>query len=192
MGPLEPAAQVWTERGLPAGVPELLDLERQPWRTMEALACARIRLLAAQEKWNAADELALAVASTASERGLRRTQLRALALAMAVAQQNGEPDLAHARLVEFLRLKRGIGYVRPLLRERKISRAVLQPLLDTDVDPDTRETAEAVLAQLGRRARPALSPRERRRRQRPGMAGGIGPPGMRVTRRLCGGSSSLC
>ena len=149
VGRSDEAGQVWREQGLPRGAAELLDIEGQSWRTMEALSCARIRLLAEQGEWAAAEELADRLRATASARGLVRTLLRALALSMVVAHREGQPDRALARLVEFLRAARGVGYTRPLVRHRDVSRVVLQRMLATDLDEVLRSAAESALAEVG-------------------------------------------
>ena len=149
VGRSEEAAQVWREQGLPRGPSALVDIEGQSWRTMEALSCARIRLLAEQGEWAAAEELADRLRATASARGLVRTLLRALALSMVVAHRAGQPDRALARLVEFLRAAHGVGYTRPLVRHRDVSRVVLQRMLGTDLDEGLRAAAESMLAEVG-------------------------------------------
>ena len=148
-GRSDEAEQVWREQGLPCGAAELVDIEGQSWRTMEALSCARIRLLAEQGEWAAAEELADRLRATASARGLVRTLLRALALSMVVAHRAGHPDRALARLVEFLRAARTVGYTRPLVRHRDVSRVVLQRMLATDLDEGLRSAAESMLAEVG-------------------------------------------
>ena len=79
-GRADQAARVWRDHGLPDEPDELLDLDGQPWRTMESLACARIRLLAEQGQIDAAEALAGRLCATAAEHGLLRTWLRGLAL----------------------------------------------------------------------------------------------------------------
>ncbi len=144
----EQAAESWLEHALPNEAAELVDLDSQPWRTMESVACARIRLLAAQDDFGAAAELATRLCATSSERGLTRTRLRGLALSMAVAEWAGDADGALARLVEFLRLAREADYVRPLVRQREVGRAVLQRLLGTEPDADMRDMAKAMQGHL--------------------------------------------
>ena len=140
--------RVWSDGNLPRDAKELLDLDGQSWRTMEALSCARVRLLAALGECAAAEELAGRLYRVASERGLTRTLLRCLALSMVVAHQAGQSDRAVARLVEFLRLTRKVDYVRPLVRHREVSRTVLQQLLRTDINDGGRRAAESMLVQL--------------------------------------------
>ena len=148
MGRVDEADRVWRDQELPCDSRALLDLDRQSWRTMEALSCARVRLLAAQGDYAAAEETASRLCDVASERGLVRTLLRALALWMVVAHGAGQPDRALARLVEFLRLTRDVDYVRPLVRHREVSRTVLRRLLGTGLDEDLGRAAQSMLVQL--------------------------------------------
>ena len=83
------AARTWCDHELPDEVAELFDLDRQPWRTLQAMACARVRLLAAQGEFAAAAEIADRLCMTASAHGLTRTLLRGLALSMVVAERVG-------------------------------------------------------------------------------------------------------
>ena len=154
---VEEAERVWREHGLACDAGALLDLDRQSWRTMEALSCARVRLLAAQGEWAAAEELATRLREAASERGLVRTQLRGLALSMAVAHGADQPDRAVARVVAFLRVTREVDYLRPLVRHRDISVTVLRRVLATVDEEDVRQAAEAVLPQLNASAAPTAA-----------------------------------
>ena len=156
------AARAWRDEGLPEETAALLDLDGQPWRAMESLACARIRLLAEQGEHAAAEALAGRLCATASEHGLLRTQLRGLALSMIAAERTGNEDRALARLVEFLRLAWPAGYVRPLIRCPDVSLAVLRRLLDTGPDPGIRDAAGSIVEQLAGRQpnAPAFSERE--------------------------------
>lgn len=60
-GQIDRAARAWRGAGLPEDLPKLLDLDNQSWREMEAIACARIRLLAARDEFESARELASVV-----------------------------------------------------------------------------------------------------------------------------------
>ena len=156
------AARMWRDLGLPDDPAALLDLDGQSWRTMESLACARVRLLTEQGEFAAAEALAAALCATASERGLLRTRLRGLALSMIAAERAGDKDRALARLVEFLRLAWPAEYVRPLIRCPDVSLAVLRRLLDTEPDPGSRDAAGSILEQLAGRQpnAPVFSERE--------------------------------
>ena len=161
-GRLKQAADVWRDQALPDDVRALLDLDGQPWLTMESQACARVRLLAAQGDFAGADEVATGLCAATAERGLTRTLQRGRALAMGVAERSGQADKALSQLVEFLRLARETGYVRPLVRDREVGRVVLRRLLDAEPEPQTRDAAESMLDRLDRAktATPVFSSRE--------------------------------
>ena len=148
LGHADEGKRVWRDNNLPSSVGELLDLDGQSWRTMEALSCARVRLLAAQGDCDAAEDLANRLYRVASERNLTRTALRCLALSMVVAHQAGQSQRAVARLVEVLRLTTTVDYIRPLVRHREVSRAVLRQLLGADMNDARREAAELMLVRL--------------------------------------------
>ena len=190
LGRTEQAAEAWRDQGLPHEAAELVDLDGQPWRTMESMACARVRLLAAQGDFAAADEMATTLCTVASERGMARTLFRGLTLSMAVAERAGDAERALSLLVEFLRLAREADYVRPLVRQREVSSVVLRRLLATDLDRETRDAAEAMREHLDgtEPTAPLFSPRElqvlaevREGRQNMEIAGrlGISRPGVR-------------
>ena len=149
VGRTDEAGRVWRDEGLPSDATELLDIERQSWRAMEALSCARIRLLGEQGEYDAAHELGRGLCAVASERGLTRTLLRGLSLSMVVAYRAKQWDRALEHLVDFLRAGRGVNYTRPLVRHRAVSRAVLRRLIATDPDEELRTAAESMLVVLG-------------------------------------------
>ena len=151
------ADAVWRDHELPCDLPALLDLELQSWHTMEALSCARIRLLAAQSATDAAEELANGLCAVATDRGLKRTLLRGVALSVLVAESGGRSDRALARLVDFLRLTREVDYVRPLVRQRAVTRTVLRRLLGADGHDDVRPAAESMLDRLEESSPPTAS-----------------------------------
>ena len=139
------AKQVWRDERLPRDVSDLTDLDRQSWREMEAVSCARIRLLTELGDRDAARGLANRLRAVASEHGLTRTLMRALALSMTI---DADTDRAIEPLVEFLRLMRDTDYLRPLVRHRDVSRGLLTRLLDKDPDPEVHEAASTALAHL--------------------------------------------
>ena len=148
LGRSEEGERVWRDGGLARDADGLLDLDRQSWRTMEALSCARARLLMGLGELAAAEELANRLCAVASESHLTRTLLRGLALSMVVAQGARQPDQAMGRLVQFLQLARDVGYVRPLVRHREVSRTLLRRLIETGVNDGLRSRAEAMLTLL--------------------------------------------
>ena len=157
------AAHLWRDSALPSSDADLLDLEGQSWRTMEALSCARVRLLVDQGSYDAADDLADAIFRAASAHGLVRTALRSQALSMIVAYHADAPDLAVERLAAYLRRVRGVDYYRPLARDHRVSLSMLRRLLGRQPEADLREAAESMLASLDKgsaTAEPEFSPRE--------------------------------
>ena len=159
-GRSDQAEQVWCDERLPVSIPALIDEAGQSWREMEALSCARIRLLTELGKRDAARDLAKRVRGTASERGLTRTLMRALVLSMAIDADTGR---ANEPLVEFLRLTCRTDYLRPLARHREVSRDLLTRLLAENPNPQIREAAGSALAHLAgppAAPRPVFSPRE--------------------------------
>ena len=163
IGRAREAGRVWVDHGLPCPVSDLLDLEGQSWRRMEALSCARVVLLAQQDDLGAAVELVDGLYATASAHGMTRTELRALGLSIVVAHRAGQEDRALARLVEFLRRLREVDYVRPLVSQGEVSRPLLERLLETKLDAEVRSAAEETLSLLGEPSAagpPEFTPRE--------------------------------
>ena len=101
------AEQVWRDERLPKDFSDLIDLERQSWREMEALSCARIRLLTELGDRDAARDLADRLRRIASEHGLTRTLMRALALSMMIETDAG-PGRRAARRVPAADARHGL------------------------------------------------------------------------------------
>ena len=146
---IDQAARAWRGAGLPEDLPNLLDLDVQSWREMEAISCARIRLLAAQGEFEAAREVAAGLCEVARKRGLARTRMRCLALWMGLEYRAGRENDAAERLLEYLHAFDGTDYIRPLVRERETSAQVMKTLLGLDLQANIREIANAALEQLG-------------------------------------------
>ena len=139
------AEQVWRDERLPTDVSDLIDLDRRSWREVEALSCARIRLLTELGDRDAARDLANRLRRISSQHGLTRTLMRALVLSMVI---EAGADGALEPLVEFLRLTRSTDYLRPLVRHRDVSRRLLTRLLEGDPDPEVHDAATTALARL--------------------------------------------
>ena len=148
-GRVDQATRAWSGAGLPENLPDLLDLEAQSWREMEAISCARIRLLTALGKFEAAREVAKGLAELARKRRLARTRMRCLALWMVLEYRAQRDQDASARLLEYLRAYRDTDYIRPLVREGETGALLLRSLLESDLPAGMRETASAALEQLG-------------------------------------------
>ncbi len=159
-GQVDRAADLWCALGLPESDGALIDLDGQTWREMEALACARIELLAAHGDRASARSLANRFCDVATERGLVRSLMRGLAAVVAFEHRAGKAARAEARMTEFLRLARGTDYLRPLVRKRNASIAVLGRLRRPDLDEGIRESAVAMIARLEPREDSLFNPRE--------------------------------
>ena len=156
------AERAWRIAALPDSGPGCLDLHSQSWREMEALACARLRLLTARGDFDAARALAGELMKLANARGLRRTAMRALALAMSLEWRAGKRAAAVSRAAAFLALLAETDYGRSLVREGDVAAAVLRDLLDTRPKSPHRAAARMLLDAIETRepAVPALSVRE--------------------------------
>ena len=156
------AERAWRTAELPDAEPGCLDLDKQSWREMEALSCARLRLLTARGEFDAARTLAHELTRLATARGLRRTAMRALALAMSLEWRAGEKAAAVAHGAAFLALFDATDYARSLVRERAVAGSVLRALLEAHPKSPHRAAARALLDAIETRepAAPALSVRE--------------------------------
>ena len=164
-GDIERAESEWRDEGLPEAAPEILDVSGQTWREMEALALARIRWLAALGATDDARTLAGALREAAGRHGLARTRMRSLAAAMVVEHEAGNTDGALEHLGEFLTRLPATDYPRALTREPAVGAPLLQRLLASEVAPEVRGTAEALVAHLEEDGTqtlpgPAFTPRE--------------------------------
>lgn len=139
------AERTWRLDALPEDANGCLDLVGQSWREMEALSCARLRLLIESEQFDAARGFAGDVRAIAGLRGLRRTQMRALSLSIVLEHRAGKPQAAAAHLLEFLRLLDETPYTRPLVREGEACAAVVGDYLDAVPDTPCRERAQSLL-----------------------------------------------
>lgn len=148
-GRVTEAEQTWRADGLPVEDDGCLSLEVRHWREMEALACARLRLLTAQGAFGHARRFGVALLATAEANRLRRTAMRGLAMSMAVEYRAGDLDAASERLTAFLRLFADTDYARPLVREGDAGTPVLGHLLDRSPDAEVKAAARDLLALIG-------------------------------------------
>ena len=150
------AERTWRGAELPATDAGCLDLAGHSWRWVEAVACARVQLLAARGDPGAAD-LERSLARLATDRGVRRTLMRSLGLRMRLAHHARDPDAARDAAASYLRLFRAADYVRPLLRSGAAATHALERFVDAD--PDGRDAAAAErLVAMGRIAGTAPAP----------------------------------
>ena len=144
------AERAWREDALPDDAPACLDLQRQTWREMEALSCARLRLSTARGRFDEARGFAAELRAAAEERGLRRTLMRALALSVALEERAGDPDTADGHLAGFLALFAETDYARPAVLERRTSIPAVERFLGRPGACRLRPPAEALLAAMRR------------------------------------------
>lgn len=153
----------WANAALPNSPAGCLDLENQSWREMEVLSCARLRLHIACGELDAGRVFVERLLGLVSRRGLRRTQMRGLALAMALEESAGDRMAALGHLTAFLDLFAETGYARSLVRNPESAVPLLTAFLDARPDSPHRPAAQALLAasQVGEAiVVPTLSPRE--------------------------------
>ena len=140
------AERDWRLSGLPEDFRGCLDLTGQSWREMEALSCARLRILTARERFDEGRRFVADLCTEAAARGLRRTLMRALSLSMTLESRAGEPAAAVGHMEEFLRLFGETPYAWSLVREHEIAPPVVESLLDSIPDSPGRRTALSLLA----------------------------------------------
>lgn len=153
-GDVGEAERTWLLDELPEDQDGCLDLSNQTWREMEALCCARLRLMVAREEYEEGRRFAKAVADVASQRELKRPWMRIMAQWMALEHRAGHEQAAVGRLEEYLNVYRETDYLRPLVREGAHGVAVLTTYLDRERDPEARRWAEPLLVVLQRGGRP--------------------------------------
>ena len=163
-GRVDEAHRAWRRERLPEREEEILRLDNQTWREMEALADARLRLLIAADRLDAARDLAAHLSALAQERGLVRTLMRCLALSMALEHRADNIDAATVHYLDYLRRWSDTGFLRPLAHVPAAAQIIQDILARDGIDSELRSASEALLAQLagtGQLAAPAISERER-------------------------------
>ena len=163
-GRVRDAEREWRLHDLPEDPGDCLLLTTQSWREMEALSCARLRLMTAQGRFDEGRGFARDLRALAAGRRLRRTEMRALSLSMALEHRAGEQEAAARHLEEFLGLFAESPYVWPLVREQEVCRPIVELFRRSVAASLARETAQSFLEAIeaSRETRSvALSDRER-------------------------------
>lgn len=162
VGQVDKADWIWREEGHLGDSDLLVDLEYQSWREMEALCCARVRLLVARGECGAAVELGRAFAACARDKDLARPEVWATALAMHAAWLGGDIAVAQEFLIENLRLIHRTGFTRALVEHAEAAIAVLEGLDSVPGELNSaKETAlEAIGTVGGDRTEPDLTARQ--------------------------------
>ncbi len=164
-GRIEEAEHVWRRASLPTTTASCVDLERQSWREVEMVSEARARLLVATGRYEEARGLLLGYHAVAGERAFRRTQLRALALAVGLEHRAEDTEAALRHVKRYVRLFAESPFALPMVLERVACEAPVREFLrraDTD-SPESR-SANLLLAAMrraGDRSGLSLTDRER-------------------------------
>ena len=153
-GELRKAERAWRLARLPDDAAKCVDLQTQGWREAEMLACARLRLLTAQQRFDEARELAGALLEVAGARQLVRTAMRGLALAMTLEHRAGNAGRTRAHLLAYIELFSETDYARPLAREH----ATALPLLDEVAQARRANATAPTAARLAKVIRAASEP----------------------------------
>ena len=153
-GRVADAEHAWRVGGLPERSEQCLDLEAQSWREFEALACARLRLLTARGDFEAGRAFLRDLVRVASDRDLRRTWMRALALGVALERAGGRHDEAERHLTRFLGLFGESDYARPLVRGRETCAPALEDWLGNNPVHPAADAARRLLGMLNDAGRP--------------------------------------
>ena len=155
-GRVAEAEDAWRAAGLPTADAECLSIDLPGWRYMEAVACARIRLMAAGGRAREAARLEAALAATAARLGLRRTLVRALALRVRLCHAARDRDGAQAAATEYVRHYASTDYARPLLQAGAAATSALERILDADPGGPLAAAVRRLLAMTGATATTAI------------------------------------
>ena len=144
-GRTDEAELAWNLGALPQADTSCLDLGGQSWREMEAVTCARVCLLVQRGSHAKALCLVDSLVQLSETRGLRRTQMRGLALATRVEHLAGNRSGALTRISAFLELFANTDYGGPLARESETATAVLEEYLTVAPRTTLASAAEELL-----------------------------------------------
>ena len=131
-GRVAEAEHTWRAAGFPTANADCLRIDLRGWRYAEAVACARIRLLAAAGHTAQAADLETGLAETAAECSLRRTLVRTLALRVRLRHAARDRDAARDAAAEYVRHYASTDYARPLVQVGQAAVSALERLLDAD------------------------------------------------------------
>ncbi len=163
-GKVGDAERAWTAAGLPADPAGCLDLVGQTWREMEALSSAYLRVAIGRGRFKEARGFAGELRAVAAARGLKRTQMRALALSAVLERRAGDGAAAAVHVEKYLSAFAETPYAGPLVRERADCAKILAACLATPAGQVAENDARTLLAAMESANFPrlrALSARER-------------------------------
>lgn len=154
-GQIGDAEEVWQSRGLPERLDACLDLTGQTWREMEALACAKLRLLIARKEIDAGRRFADKLFGVVEDRKLRRTWMRGLSLAIALEHSAGNLVRASAHMDRFLNIYEETDYAWSLVQSRKSSLPTLEAWIQDNRKSSRTKLANRLLGLLDHSEKPA-------------------------------------
>ena len=164
-GRIEDAEMAWSRETLPEEPAACVDLAAQSWREMEAISEARARLLIGRRRFDEARTLLRELRAVTADRGLRRIEMRALALSIMLERRAGDTETSTRLVAKFLGLyAESPYYAPPFVRERSISPALVRKFLRLKANSRCRQAARALLEAMRRandRADLSLTDRER-------------------------------
>ena len=147
-GRIDEANSDWRNAGLPEDEQDIVRLDRQTWREMEALACGRAWLLIGSGRIRDARNLVQNLAGVATERGLVRTAVRSLAFGMVLEHRSGNADAATARLMDYLRMYPGSEYCGPFVRDPGVRGIVREILAGLPAEAETQQALDRLRARV--------------------------------------------
>ncbi len=150
-GRVDEAAATWLDAAFPDDIQSILDLDRYTWREIEAISCARLRLLVASGELESARELAGRLSALARDRNLMRTLTRSLALSMILEYRANDTDAAMAHLVEYVNVHAETGFAGAMVRAHATSRPLLGRLLRTGLERRLKDAAQTLLRKIDSR-----------------------------------------
>ena len=156
-GRVDEAQQSWTIGGLPEADCGCVDLSDQSWREAESVSSARLRLLTARGEFDAGRRLGETMLSVAAERGLKRTAMRMRVLCLKLEHRAGEDAAAIEHLIAFLDMFAETDYVRALVRDAEVAKAVLEDFLKAHARSPHKSAAESLLAVVSAKPAPAAT-----------------------------------
>ena len=148
------AEAMWVREGLPDGRSQCLDLSHQSWRVMEAVSCARLRLHFASGAYDSGRRFAQALLLLTTERNMRRTSMRALAILIALEGDAGHVTEAKTYFAQFLELYEDTDYARPLVRVADSCTLIIDTFVEDNPDQSKLPLIEHLKVRFASAKRP--------------------------------------
>ena len=160
---VDEAERAWNSEGFSNDPSKCVDLSKQSWREMEAMAEARILLLIGSARFDEARIVLDLFRDLSRERNLTRVYMRALGLSVLLAHRAGSVGETVIQLEEYLKLYRETKYAWSLLREIDDCVPALRQFLQINEHSELQELAQTLLQSaeaLGKERVSTLSKRQ--------------------------------